>query len=142
MTSRRRRQPELNDAETAPKRSPRVPTHVGIIMDGNGRWANDAAAAPGGPQRGTENVRRITIACCRRWRRSPDHLRVLDRELASPRRRGLRPDALLAQRIDREAAELHRNNVRIRHIGELQGIQPRWPNACAPRWSSRETTPA
>jgi undecaprenyl diphosphate synthase len=32
---------------------------------------------------------------------------------------------LLAQRIDQEAAELHRNNVRIRHIGALEGIQPR-----------------
>src|SRR5919199_813041 len=32
---------------------------------------------------------------------------------------------LLAQRIDKEAAELHRNNVQIRHVGALKGIQPR-----------------
>jgi undecaprenyl diphosphate synthase len=32
---------------------------------------------------------------------------------------------LLAQRIDTEAAELHRNNVQIRHVGALEGIQPR-----------------
>jgi undecaprenyl diphosphate synthase len=32
---------------------------------------------------------------------------------------------LLAQRIDREAAELHRNNVQIRHVGALEGIQAR-----------------
>ena len=32
---------------------------------------------------------------------------------------------LLAQRIDKEAAELHRNDVQLRHVGELEGIQPR-----------------
>src|SRR5260370_17524378 len=32
---------------------------------------------------------------------------------------------LLAQRIDKEAAELHRNNVQIRHVGSLEGIQQR-----------------
>jgi undecaprenyl diphosphate synthase len=32
---------------------------------------------------------------------------------------------LLLQRIDKEASELHRNNVQIRHVGELEGIQPR-----------------
>jgi undecaprenyl diphosphate synthase len=32
---------------------------------------------------------------------------------------------LLAQRIDTEAAELHKNNVRIRHVGSLEQIQPR-----------------
>jgi undecaprenyl diphosphate synthase len=31
----------------------------------------------------------------------------------------------LMQRIDREATELHRNNVQIRHVGALEGIQPR-----------------
>jgi undecaprenyl diphosphate synthase len=44
------------------------------------------------------------------WRRPADEVRGLM--------------ALLAQRIDREAAELHRNNVRIRHVGTLDGIAP------------------
>ena len=102
------------------------PTHVGIIMDGNGRWAKRRGLPRlAGHHAGTENVRRITIACADAGVDSADHLRVLDRELAAPRRRGARPDALLAQRIDHEAAELHRNNVQIRHIGTLEGIQPR-----------------
>jgi undecaprenyl diphosphate synthase len=103
-----------------------VPTHVGIIMDGNGRWANRRGLPRlAGHNAGTENVRRITIACAdagvevltiyafstENWRRPADEVFGLMR--------------LLAQRIDREAAELHRNNVRIRHIGELEGIQPR-----------------
>ncbi len=103
-----------------------VPTHVGIIMDGNGRWANRRGLPRlAGHHAGTENVRRITMACAdagvgvltiyafstENWRRPADEVRGLM--------------TLLAQRIDREAAELHRNNVQIRHIGSLEGISPR-----------------
>jgi undecaprenyl diphosphate synthase len=103
-----------------------VPTHVGIIMDGNGRWAKRRGLPRlAGHHAGTENVRRITIACSdvgvqvltiyafstENWRRPAEEVTGLMR--------------LLAQRIDREAAELHRNNVQIRHVGVLEGIQPR-----------------
>ena len=103
-----------------------VPAHVGIIMDGNGRWASRRGLPRlAGHNAGTENVRRITIACAdagvdvltiyafstENWRRPADEVFGLMR--------------LLAQRIDREAAELHRNNVKIRHVGTLEGIQTR-----------------
>jgi len=95
-------------------------------MDGNGRWANRRGLPRlAGHHAGTENVRRITMACAdagvgvltiyafstENWRRPADEVRGLM--------------TLLAQRIDREAAELHRNNVQIRHIGSLEGISPR-----------------
>jgi undecaprenyl diphosphate synthase len=103
-----------------------VPAHVGIIMDGNGRWANRRGLPRlAGHHAGTENVRRITIACAdagvevltiyafstENWRRPADEVFGLMR--------------LLAQRIDKEAAELHRNNVQIRHVGSLEGVQVR-----------------
>jgi undecaprenyl diphosphate synthase len=103
-----------------------VPAHVGIIMDGNGRWAKRRGMPRlAGHHAGTENVRRITIACAdagvevltiyafstENWRRPADEVLGLMR--------------LLAQRIDKEAAELHRSNVQIRHVGLLEGIQPR-----------------
>src|SRR5438552_16914286 len=103
-----------------------VPTNVGIIMDGKGRWAKRRGLPRlAGHHAGTENVRRITVACAdagvevltiyafstENWRRPADEVLGLMR--------------LLAQRIDREAAELHRNNVQIRHVGALEGIQPR-----------------
>jgi undecaprenyl diphosphate synthase len=115
------------EPEPTPEAIPEaVPAHVGIIMDGNGRWANRRGLPRlAGHHAGTENVRRITIACAdagvecltiyafstENWRRPADEVFGLMR--------------LLAQRIDREAAELHRNNVQIRHIGALEGIQPR-----------------
>jgi undecaprenyl diphosphate synthase len=110
-----------------------VPRHVGIIMDGNGRWAKRRGLPRlAGHHAGTENVRRITIACAdagvdiltiyafstENWRRPAEEVRGLM--------------TLLAQRIDREAAELHRNNVRIRHIGTLDGINPRLAERVGP----------
>jgi undecaprenyl diphosphate synthase len=95
-------------------------------MDGNGRWAlRRGLPRLAGHHAGTENVRRITIACAdagvevltiyafstENWRRPRDEVRGLM--------------GLLAQRIDHEAAELHRNNVKIRHVGVLDGIAPR-----------------
>jgi undecaprenyl diphosphate synthase len=42
----------------------KIPTHIGIIMDGNGRWAL-ARGLPrmAGHRAGTENLRRIIEAC-------------------------------------------------------------------------------
>jgi undecaprenyl diphosphate synthase len=103
-----------------------IPAHVGIIMDGNGRWAKRRGMPRlAGHHAGTENVRRITMACAdagvevltiyafstENWRRPADEVLGLMR--------------LLAQRIDKEAGELHKNNVQIRHVGALEGIQPR-----------------
>lgn len=100
-----------------------VPRHVAIIMDGNGRWAR-ARGMPrlAGHHAGRENVRRITMACAdagvevltiyafstENWRRPADEVRGLM--------------SLLAEAIDREAADLNRNNVRIHHSGSLDGI--------------------
>ncbi len=119
-------QAQSSPAAEAAQQPGSVPTHVGIIMDGNGRWAKRRGLPRlAGHHAGTENVRRITIACAdagvgvltiyafstENWRRPAEEVRGLM--------------ALLAQRIDREAAELHRNNVQIRHIGTLEGIAPR-----------------
>jgi undecaprenyl diphosphate synthase len=100
-----------------------VPRHVAIIMDGNGRWASRRGLPRlAGHHQGTENVRRVTMACAdvgvevltiyafstENWRRPQDEVRGLM--------------ALLAQRIDHEAAELHKNNVQIRHVGTLENV--------------------
>jgi len=53
------------EAQAKPEARPEtVPAHVGIIMDGNGRWAKRRGLPRlAGHHAGTENVRRITIAC-------------------------------------------------------------------------------
>jgi undecaprenyl diphosphate synthase len=103
----------------------RVPHHVGIVMDGNGRWAQ-ARGLPraAGHKAGTENIRRVLRAATdfgiqvltvyafstENWARPQEEVRGLMR--------------LLAQRIKRETKALHAEGVCIRHSGRLDGISP------------------
>jgi undecaprenyl diphosphate synthase len=74
---RRRDGLELTDDELVWLRQidpARVPTHIAIIMDGNGRWARGRhMPRTFGHMRGAENVERIVLAC----RTLPDKLRVV-----------------------------------------------------------------
>jgi undecaprenyl diphosphate synthase len=104
----------------------RVPHHVGIVMDGNGRWAR-ARGLPriAGHKAGTENIRRVLRAAAdfgiqvltvyafstENWARPEDEVKGLMR--------------LLAQRIRRETPDLHAEGVCIRHSGRLDGVSPR-----------------
>jgi undecaprenyl diphosphate synthase len=100
-----------------------VPYHVGIIMDGNGRWAQQRGLPRlAGHRAGTENIRRVLTGCVEfgvkiltiyafsteNWRR-PEH------EV-----RGLM--SIFARVIDRELNELHQQGVQLRHVGRLEGI--------------------
>jgi undecaprenyl diphosphate synthase len=118
----------MSDADVtgAPARPPelvRVPQHVAIIMDGNGRWAQ-ARGRPrsAGHRAGTENLRRVLEAVgelqipvltlyafsTENWSRPVSEVRAL---------------LGLAQRvIDRELDELHRRGVCIRHIGRREEL--------------------
>lgn len=101
------------------------PYHVGIIMDGNGRWAKARGKSRfEGHQAGTENLRRIleysvefgvkmlTIYAfsTENWKRPP--LEVM----------GLMN--ILENVIDRELKELHKNGVQLRHLGKLEKLKP------------------
>jgi undecaprenyl diphosphate synthase len=99
------------------------PRHVAIIMDGNGRWATRRGLARAeGHSAGTENIRPIIRACqplgvehltlyafsTENWSRPEEEVQALMR--------------ILSDVIERETLELHRNNVRLRHIGRLEGL--------------------
>jgi undecaprenyl diphosphate synthase len=104
----------------------RVPNHVAIIMDGNGRWAR-ARGLPraAGHRAGTENLRRVLPAATdfgisvltiyafstENWSRPLEEVRGLM--------------TLLGEFIRRELRSLHANGVCIRHSGRLEGINPR-----------------
>ena len=115
----------LKDGMASPETLTRIPTHIAIIMDGNGRWAK-ARGLPrlAGHRAGTENLRRILNACVEFnvkiltiWAFSTENWRRPQEEV-----RGLMD--ILEQVIDRELNELHKNGVRLRHIGRLEGIAP------------------
>jgi len=98
---------------------PNLPTHVAIIMDGNGRWAT-ARGLPrfAGHQRGAEAVREVVEGCNRLGVR---YLTLY----AFSSENWKRPEAeindlmgLLRVYVKRELLDLHNNDVRLRFIGD------------------------
>ena len=99
------------------------PLSVGIIMDGNGRWA----AARGLPR--FEGHRRGVEALRKAVRAAPDlgvrHLTLYSFSLENwsrPQREVLDLMGLLKRFIRNDLAELHKSNVKIRVIGERAGL--------------------
>ncbi len=101
----------------------KIPRHIAIIMDGNGRWAR-ARHMPRifGHRAGISSVREVVRACgelgaealtlyafsCENWSRPDSEVRALMH--------------LLEEYLERELPELHRNNVQLRSIGRLQDL--------------------
>lgn len=103
----------------------KIPQHVAIIMDGNGRWAA-ARGLPrlAGHRAGTENLRRVIRACVEFG------VKVLTIYAFSTENWG-RPTSeveglmkILEEVIDKELDELHQQGVRLRHVGRLERISP------------------
>ena len=101
----------------------RIPRHVAVIMDGNGRWAR-ARGQPrlAGHRAGTRNIRRVLRAC------ASSGVEVLTIYAFSTENWG-RPSAevrglmrLLEQALTEQLAELHAEGVQIRHSGSLERV--------------------
>jgi undecaprenyl diphosphate synthase len=103
----------------------KIPAHIAIIMDGNGRWAK-ARGLPrlAGHRAGTENLRRVIEACIEfgikyltiyafsteNWGRPVEEVQGLMK--------------LFEDVIDRELQELYDQGVQLRHIGRLDRLTP------------------
>lgn len=113
-------------AKTKKEKLPKIiPTHVAIIMDGNGRWAH-ARGLPrnAGHRAGVENLRPVLEACgefgikyltvyafsTENWERPAEEVQGLMN--------------ILEDVIDRELSELHENGVQLRHLGRLERLRP------------------
>ena len=102
-----------------------IPVHVAIIMDGNGRWAK-AKGLPraAGHAQGAEAVRRTVKAASQLGIRyltlygfSLENWKRPDKEIADLM-------GLLRLYLRKEIAELHREGVRIRFIGDRSLLEP------------------
>lgn len=114
---------QLEQTADQPGAQLRIPYHLAIIMDGNGRWARERGLPRlAGHRAGTENLRRTLRTCVElgikvltiyafsteNWERPPSEVRGL---------------MSIAERvIDRELQEMHANGVQIRHLGRLEGV--------------------
>src|SRR5438477_9077683 len=100
-----------------------LPAHVAIIMDGNGRWANERGLPRlFGHRAGTDNVRTVLEASVEfgipyltiyafsteNWTRPSDEVAGLF--------------AIMAEVIRSETEDLHRNGVCVRHVGRTAGL--------------------
>ena len=100
-----------------------LPRHIGIMMDGNGRWAQARGLSRReGHRFGTLNVRRALDACARQG------IHVVTLYVFSTENWGRPRDEvegffeLLAEVIDRETENFRREGVRLMHSGSLEGI--------------------
>ena len=105
--------------------SARTPAHVGIIMDGNGRWAQSRGLPRfEGHRRGVEAVRRVVRSALERgvqfltvysfssenWSRPPEEVAMLM--------------GLLKRFIREDLSELNANGVRVKVIGQRENLKP------------------
>jgi len=108
---------------TAENQNIKIPTHVGLIMDGNGRWATQRGLPRlAGHKAGVENVKPTVLAAKKfgikyltfyafsteNWKRPQDEVSGIMN--------------LLSIFIDREVNNLHKEGVRILHIGRRERL--------------------
>lgn len=103
----------------------RIPSHIAIIMDGNGRWAELRGMPRAvGHRAGVEALRGV-VRCCdalgvkcltvyafstENWKRPQSEIGILM--------------SLLKEYVRKELAELDANNVLIRVLGDIQQLPP------------------
>jgi undecaprenyl diphosphate synthase len=102
----------------------KTPTHVAIIMDGNGRWALEKGLPRvSGHKAGTENLREVIEASVEfgvkvltiyafsteNWNRPQEEIQGLMR--------------IFKTMLDKELMNLHENGVQLRHFGRLDRIE-------------------
>ncbi|HKA06507.1 MAG TPA: isoprenyl transferase [Gemmataceae bacterium] len=103
----------------------KLPRHIAVIMDGNGRWARERGLERvEGHLRGAETVRRVVEECCRlkigqltlysfsseNWKRPQQEVDFLM--------------SLLKQYLVAERPEIMRQNIRFRVIGRRFELDP------------------
>jgi undecaprenyl diphosphate synthase len=104
----------------SPQAQSNLPTHIAIIMDGNGRWAKERhLPRVEGHRNGVESVRATVRACgeigvkyltlyafsVENWNRPKDEVDTLMK--------------YLARYLKNEIGELNRNNVKLEVIGQI-----------------------
>lgn len=105
--------------------SPPPPVHVGIIMDGNGRWAQSRGLPRiAGHRQGAESVRRAVKASVDLGVRYLTLYGFSNENWKRPEAEVSALMGLLRLYLRQEIEELHQMGVRIRFIGQRQRLAP------------------
>ena len=115
----------MNDTSTPTDGRPSVPAHVGLIMDGNGRWAAQRGLPRfEGHRRGVEALRRTVRAAIELGLRYLTVYSFSSENWSRPAAEVADLMGLLKRFIRNDLADLHRNNVRVRILGQRAGLSP------------------
>lgn len=120
--------PATNNTQTATVQAvdsqrPRVPRHVAIIMDGNGRWAEEhSLSRTEGHRAGYENIRNVISYM---GRVGVEYVTLFAFSTENWDRPGEEVAGILdlaREVIGVETEALHRNNVRVKHAGRMDRL--------------------
>jgi undecaprenyl diphosphate synthase len=100
-----------------------IPNHIAIIMDGNGRWA-EARGLPrhAGHKEGVRPVRMCIEQCARRGVGALTLFAFSSENWQRPSIEVSSLMQLFLEALDREIADLHKNKVRLRFIGDRHAL--------------------
>ena len=121
--ARATRPAELLGDVISPITGGRVPRHVAVIMDGNGRWATQRGLPrAAGHRAGTENIRRVIERFCDH---GVQYLTLYAFSTENWNRPQKEIDALmelLVHTINKEKSTLNKNDIRLLAIGDLKSL--------------------
>ena len=103
----------------------RVPAHVAIIMDGNGRWAKrQGKPRIYGHRAGSESVKAIIDTCARLEVKAVTLYAFSTENWKRPRSEVSGLMSMLKRVLRRELDQVHNNNIRFQTIGDIDGLSP------------------
>jgi undecaprenyl diphosphate synthase len=106
--------------------NPELPRHIGIIMDGNGRWARRRHLPRNlGHRAGVRAIRPVMEACDRLGVHILTVYAFSTENWGRPRSEVSALMRLFEETIDREIDELHANGVQVRILGRREELSER-----------------
>jgi len=100
-----------------------LPRHIAIIMDGNGRWAKKRfLPRQAGHRAGLKAARRIIEACAQNRIAVLTLFAFSSENWQRPRTEVSNLIELFVGALESEVADLHKNNIRIRFIGDCSAF--------------------
>ena len=104
--------------------STNIPTHVAVIMDGNGRWARKRGLPRhAGHKSGVSAVRRTVELAAERGVRYLTLFAFSSENWSRPREEVSKLMGLFLEALQREVDELHHNDVRLEFVGARSQLQ-------------------
>lgn len=101
----------------------RVPRHIAIIMDGNGRWAKERGKPRlFGHREGSGSVKAIIDTCARLGVEAVTLYAFSTENWKRPKAEVSGLMSMLKRVLKRELLDVHRNNIRFTTIGDIAGL--------------------